>query len=126
MVPARTCSRAAPLRGARRPERCSPLLPQAVDGRWYAYAVMQTTAQQIGRAFGAGYGAFNARSRLSFAVRTRFEACRLRPPRLAGAWFLQLEFMQLLFALLTLFAVPSMYFIASVRQGFSVKAARSG
>ena len=33
---------------------------------------------------------------------------------LPGAWFVQLEFMQLLFALLTLFAVPSMYFLAWV------------
>ena len=37
----------------------------------------------------------------------------------AGAWFVQLEFMQLLFALLTLFAVPSMYFIAWVRMQLS-------
>jgi hypothetical protein len=36
----------------------------------------------------------------------------------------QLEFMQLLFALLTLFAVPSMYFIAWVRPFFGCPACR--
>jgi hypothetical protein len=33
------------------------LRAQATDGKWYAYDVTQTTAQQIGRALGAGYGA---------------------------------------------------------------------
>jgi hypothetical protein len=30
---------------------------QATNGKWYSYDVTRTTAQQIGRAFGAGYGA---------------------------------------------------------------------
>ena len=41
-----------------------------------------------------------------------------------GAWFVQLEFMQLLFALLTLFAVPSMYFLAWVRAPGLARPAR--
>lgn len=38
----------------------------------------------------------------------------------AGAWFVQLEFMQVLFAVLTVFALPSMYFIGWVRAHGSV------
>ena len=74
----RLCARARAARRAPAASRseCSRCA-QATDGRWYSYDVLQTTAQQIGRAFGAGYGTCRARASGSggSAARGSFKGC---------------------------------------------------